>query len=160
MTGTTYTFFFADSKYNLHRKVNTIQNWDSVYNAVDSYSLRHAIVHIQYDLSQGTFTASANFHRPPIVAFNAGLIGKKSVDVELTFTADNSLPDPDHKKTSFDFKLTINRNDRPGFYPNKAYDRSVLTFNLSDYAYFPGGFNSIQVSGKEAGSVSITNQIS
>jgi len=87
--GTTYAFFFADSKYNLHRKVNIIKNWDNVYNTVDSYSLRHAIVHISYDLSQGTFSASADFHRPPIVAFNSALIGKKSVDIGLTFSADN-----------------------------------------------------------------------
>lgn len=88
------------------------------------------------------------------------MIGKKSVDVQLRFTADNSLPDPDHKQVSFDFKITINRNDLPGFYPNgKTYDRKDLTFNLLDYTGVVGGFNSIMVSGKEASSVSITDQL-
>ena len=117
--------------------------------------MRHAVIHIQYDSTQGTFTSTANDHRSPVVAFSANLIGKPSVDVGLTFTMFSSSEKP----ISFDYTLRINRNDWPGFYPKAAYKRTDLTFNLQDYADTVGGFSSIQVSGKEASSVKITDSI-
>jgi hypothetical protein len=121
---------------------------------VDTYPLRHAVIHIQYQPTQGTFTSTANDHRSPVIAFNVGLIGKKSLTTKLTLGATNSVG-----TSSFDFDVNLERNDRPGFYKKKNFDRSTTSFNLNDYADLVGGFSQIAVSGSEAASVNITSQI-
>ena len=158
--GTAVAFFWADEKYNLHRKLNQIINFDTPLSKLDSYPLRHGIVFFSYK-DDGSYETFGKLHQGPLVAFNAGSIGQQtSVTIPLTLTVDNQLPSTQNKKITVNFSIIIKKNDKNGYTNIKPFDRSVKTFNLKDYAQLTGGFTSAYVTGMSKAGIYVSDAIS